>query len=103
MKTTMMKLVRPLRNGQITIPAEFRARLNITERSLLEISLVGHELRLKPVQVSTASKNSVWARELYELFAPIRAETSKQSEKQVNAEIDKAVAAVRRNRRARRS
>ncbi len=97
-----VKLVRPLRNGQITIPAEFRARLEITEQSLLELVLVGDELRLKPVRV-TPAKNSEWARELYETFAPVRAETAKQSEKQVNADIAKAVAAVRRKRRARRA
>lgn len=98
---TLTKLVHPLRNGQITIPAEFRTQLDITERSLLEIKLVGGELRLKPVQIST-KKNSEWARELYELFAPVRAETAKHSGKQVDADIDKAVAAVRRKRRARR-
>ncbi|MDL1898274.1 AbrB/MazE/SpoVT family DNA-binding domain-containing protein [Anaerolineae bacterium CFX7] len=97
-----VKVVRPLRNGQITLPAEFRARLEITEQSLLEIKLVGDELRVKPVRVA-AAKNSEWARELYEMFAPVRAETTKQSEKQVNADIDKAVAAVRRKRRARRA
>jgi AbrB family looped-hinge helix DNA binding protein len=101
--TVATKLVRPLRNGQITIPAEFRARLEITEQSLLEITLVGDELHLKPVQVSRAAKNSEWARELYQLFAPVRAETAKRNEKQVNADIDKAVAAVRRKRRARRT
>ncbi|TAH48123.1 MAG: AbrB/MazE/SpoVT family DNA-binding domain-containing protein [Chloroflexota bacterium] len=98
----LVKVVRPLRNGQITIPSEFRARLEINEHSLLELALVGDELRLKPLHVSRA-KNSEWARELYELFAPVRTETAKQSEKQVNADIDKAVAAVRRKRRARRA
>jgi len=99
----LVKVVRPLRNGQITIPAEFRTRLEINEQSLLELSLVGDELRLKPVHVSKRAVNSEWARELYEMFAPIRAETRKQSEKQVNADIDQAVAAVRRKRRARRA
>ncbi len=31
-----IKLVRPLRNGQITIPAEFRQRLAIDEHTLLQ-------------------------------------------------------------------
>jgi len=99
----LVKVVRPLRNGQITIPAEFRARLEINEQSLLELALVGDELRLKPVHVSKRAANSEWARELYELFAPVRAETAKHSEKQVNADIAQAVAAVRRKRRARRT
>lgn len=99
---TLVKVVRPLRNGQITIPAEFRNRLEINEQSLLELSLVGDELRLKPIHIAR-TKNAEWARELYEMFAPVRAETRKQSEKQVNADIEKAVAAVRRKRRARRT
>lgn len=98
-----VKLVRPLRNGQITIPAEFRNRLKINDSSLLEIKLVGDELRLKPVQIATSAKNSEWARELYAMFAPVRAETAKHTENQVDADIDRAVAAVRRKRRARRA
>jgi hypothetical protein len=45
-----------------------------------------------------STDTSVWVRELYMLFAPVRTETSKQSEKQVNAVIAKAVSAVRRKR-----
>lgn len=93
-----VKLVHPLRSGQITIPAEFREKLGIDERTLLQIALVGRELRIRPVKVTEAESVSAWARELYDLFAPVREEAAKYSEKQVNADIDKAIAAVRRRR-----
>ena len=50
-----MKVVRPLRSGQITIPAEFREKLAITQDTLLQIILVGRELRIRPVKVSATS------------------------------------------------
>ena len=97
------KLVRPLRSGQITIPAEFRAQLDIDEHSLLQIELVGRELRIRPVKVAEREAGLGWARELYDLFAPVREEAAKHSEKQVNADIDRAVAAARRKRAQSRS
>ena len=41
------RLVRPLRGGQITIPAEFRKQLGLDESSLLRVTLDGGELRLQ--------------------------------------------------------
>jgi len=94
--TTSGRLVRPLRNGQITIPAEFRAKLDIDEHTLLRIELVGRELHIRPVKVSESG--SEWTRELYELFAPVREEAARYGEKEVNTDIDKAVKTVRRQR-----
>jgi len=94
----LTKLVRPLRSGQITIPAEFRARLDIDEHTLLQIELVGKELHIRPMKVSQTEGGSPWARELYEMFAPIREEAVGYGEKEVNADIDKAVSATRRKR-----
>ena len=71
------KVVRPLRSGQITIPAEFRQQLDIDEHTLLQIVLVGHELRIRPVKVSDAASGSAWAKELYAMFAPVRTEIAK--------------------------
>ena len=99
----LTKVVRPLRGGQITIPAEFRAKLDISERTLLQITLAGQELRIRPVQVTDAPAGSDWARELYDLFAPVRKEAARHSEKEIDADIDRAVAAVRRKRGSRRS
>jgi len=97
------KLVRPLRSGQITIPAEFRQQLDINENTLLQVRLVGRELRIRPVKVIETETGSALARELYNLFAPVREEAAKYSEKEINADIDKAVTAVRRKRAQNRS
>ena len=90
-----VKLVRPLRGGQITIPAEFRSALGIDERSLLEVTLTKRELTLRPVKV-TPERGSEWVEELYEVFAPVREQASEFNEDEVNADIDEAVASVRR-------
>jgi bifunctional DNA-binding transcriptional regulator/antitoxin component of YhaV-PrlF toxin-antitoxin module len=94
----MMKMVRPLRSGQITIPAEFRSKLDIDEHSLLQVVLVGQELRIRAVKVAGTPGSAHWTRELYDLFAPVRKEAGKRSEKEIDADIVKAVAAVRRKR-----
>lgn len=102
MKSTA-KLVRPLRNGQITIPSEFRKKLDLSEASVLEVALVGNELRIRPVKVTTLQSGSPWFRELYKMFAPVRKEAARISGEEINRDIDRAVAAVRRNRASRRS
>jgi bifunctional DNA-binding transcriptional regulator/antitoxin component of YhaV-PrlF toxin-antitoxin module len=99
----LTKIVRPSRGGQITIPAEFRAELNIDDRTLLQITLAGQDLRIQPVRVIGATAGSAWARELYGLFAPVRKETARHGEKEIDADVDRAVAAVRRKRGSRRS
>jgi AbrB family looped-hinge helix DNA binding protein len=89
------RIVRPLRGGQITIPVEFRRRLGITEESLLQITLDGGELRLKPVHATATATGSPWLKELYDPFAPAREAAAHYSEEEVNADIDEAVAEVR--------
>ncbi len=101
--TNPTKLIRPLRNGQITIPAEFRNKLDIDEHTLLQIELAGRELHIRPVKVAKAEAGAGWAQELYELYAPVREEAARYDEKQVNADINRAVAAVRRKRAKSRS
>ena len=93
----MTKIVRPLRSGQITIPADFREKLGIDADTLLQISLMHGELIIKPVKVSQKLQGSPWLKELYDIFAPVRAEikTKGLTEKEVNSAIDKAVKAVR--------
>jgi AbrB family looped-hinge helix DNA binding protein len=42
-----MKVVKCTSKGQVTIPAEVRAALGITEDSCLEVSTVGDEVRMR--------------------------------------------------------
>ena len=92
----MTKLVRPLRGGQITIPAEMRRRLGITDDTLLRLTLDGSELRIRPVKTVETAAGSPWLKELYDLFAPVRAEAAEHSDEEVDTAIDQAVEATRR-------
>ncbi len=91
----MTKVVRSLRGGQITLPAEFRRELGIDDDTLLQVTLADDELRLRPLITTTATRSSL--RELYEHFAPVREEILAQgvSEAEINADIDAALQAVR--------
>src|SRR5215208_1865801 len=100
----MTRMVRPLRGGQITIPAAFRKKLGIGEETMLRMTLVDGELRIKPMQMAESPKGSPWLRELYEYFAPVREDIIRRgiSEEEVNADIDAAIAEVRAEQRAKR-
>lgn len=90
------RIVRPLRSGQITIPAEFRKRLGITDDSLLQLTLAGSELRIKALRLRETAEGSPWFQELYEHFAAVRDEAAQFSEDEIDAAIDEAVRAARR-------
>lgn len=92
----MTRIIRSLRSGQITIPAEFREKLGIDAGTLIQISLMGEELRIKPVQISPTIQGSPWLKEAYEAFADVRKELERYSEDEINEAIDKAVKAVRK-------
>lgn len=91
----MTRFVQPLRSGQITIPAEFRRRLGITERTMLRLTLEGRELRIQPVDMSEKAGGAAWFEDLSALFAPVREEAQHHPEAEVDTAIDEAVAAVR--------
>jgi AbrB family looped-hinge helix DNA binding protein len=96
----MSRIIKPLRGGQITIPAEFRKELGITEESVLQVSLFGGELHIKPVRVAEIGERSPMLKELYEYFAPARQEVREKgyTEEEIDAAIDQAVKAVRNNK-----
>ena len=96
--TARPRFVRALRNGQITIPVEFRRQLGITEDSILQLTLVDGELRIRPLAASRTVQGSPWFKQLYDRFAPVREEAAAVSEDEVNAAIDAAVRAVRGDR-----
>jgi|GEM_PF-636521 len=102
-ETDAKKIVRPLRSGEITIPAAFRKQLGIDEQSLLQMSITDGELRIKPGAVREVTQGSLWLRDLYNYFAPVREEAQAKgySEDEINDAIDAAVSAVRASQRAR--
>ncbi len=51
------KVVKPFGNGQITIPAEFRRRLNIGRNTLLNMVLREGRIEISPVQVNASRQN----------------------------------------------
>lgn len=93
----MTKIVRSLRSGQITIPAEFREKLGIDSDTLLQVSLMQDELRIKPVKAISTVGGSPWLAELYHAFAPVRKEAKDKghTEGKINIAIDQAVKATR--------
>ena len=92
----MTQIIRSLRSGQITIPAPFREKLGIDNNSLLQLTLVAGELRIKPVKVmGDKPADSAWLKELYNRFSQVRVESKRHSDKEINKSIDQAVTAAR--------
>ena len=94
-KEPMSRIVKQLRSGQVTIPADFRKELGIADDSLLQMTMIQGELRIKPVRVTERATGSAWIKDLYDYFAPARKEAAKYSEEEINADIDAAVQEVR--------
>jgi AbrB family looped-hinge helix DNA binding protein len=88
------KLVKPLRNGQITIPKEFREELGLAEDDMLSLSLANGRLQIEVVH-ARPKVGSPWAKELYEMFAPARDSLAGHSEQEINDAIDEALRAYR--------
>lgn len=89
------KIVRSLRNGQVTIPVDFRRELGIESDTLLEVSLERGALRIRPVPTGAGRPRSAWLQDLYEQFRLVRDEASALSESEINDAIDEAVKADR--------
>ncbi len=100
----MTKIVRPLRGGQVTIPAAFRKELGFGEETMLRMTLIDGEVRIRPVEVVETAVGSPGLRALYEYFAPVRQEILSRgiSQEELYADIDAAIAEVRAEQRAKR-
>ncbi len=84
-----------MRGGQVTIPAAFRHQLGIGEHCLRQVTLDQGELRSKPMAAPDGQDPMAWFKQLYDYFAPVREETTKYSDEEINAAIDEAVKRVR--------
>jgi AbrB family looped-hinge helix DNA binding protein len=96
-QSTDQHLVRVQEKGQVTLPAEVRKSLGIKKGDLVAVTEATGAVVIKPVQV-TAGVGSPWLKELYDYFAPVREEIRARglTEAEVNADIDQAIAEVRR-------
>lgn len=92
------KIVKQTRHGQITLPKEIRDEINLAPDDLLSITAKDGSISIVPMRASEKS-GSGWARELYEIFEPVRAELARYSEQEINDAIDDAIRAARRERR----
>jgi AbrB family looped-hinge helix DNA binding protein len=91
-------VVKPLRKGQVNIPAEFREKLGIEENSLLRLTLTGDKIEITPMATVSKSEQRTWVQELYAMFAPVREDARELTETEVDALIDEAIAEVRARR-----
>ncbi|OGG03312.1 hypothetical protein A2W14_02345 [Candidatus Gottesmanbacteria bacterium RBG_16_37_8] len=91
----MTQLIKPLRSGQITIPASIREKLGIDSDTFLIINLVAGELRIKPVRVTAKVEDTDWFNKLYDQFSEVRKEAQSFTEKEIDQAINKAIKAVR--------
>jgi len=89
------RLVRPLRNGQITLPADFRRALQLDQAPMLQITLDGQELRIRAYNPDQIETGSTWLRDLYQLFAPVRRAVVECADQDINRAIDLALATLR--------
>ncbi len=92
------KVIKSLRGGQITIPAEFRKELDIGDNSLLKVTLLEEgELRVRLLETVERPGGSEWLKELYMMFAPARQEAIDKgyTEEEINQWIDQAIKEVR--------
>lgn len=90
-----------LHNGQVSIPVDFQEAIGARSDDLLEMQVVDDEIRLKLAGTAAMSVSNTWVRELYDYFAPIRAEAEAAglSDDEINEAIDEALRAVRSEQR----
>jgi AbrB family looped-hinge helix DNA binding protein len=91
------RIVRQLRNGQITIPKEFREALHLGSDDMLAVTLQDGKLEIETVRPVAQSAGSQWAKDLYDLFAPVRESyaASGMTEEEINVELDAMIRDVR--------
>ncbi len=89
-------LIRVQEKGQVTLPAAIRRGLGLKKGDLVSVTVTEGGALIKPVTVKEQI-GSPWLRELYEYFAPVRAEAIEKgyTEEEINADIDQALAEVR--------
>lgn len=87
-----MPLVKIIRHGQITLPAEFRRALSLAEGDYLEAELEENRIVLKPKMVLDRTEA---IKKLHHLMDKVQARNEEFSEEEVERDIQEAIEAVR--------
>lgn len=72
----LSKVVKILRGGQITIPAEFRRQIGIEDETLLRITVEDGDLRVSSVRHDVHAGKGDWLDALYDAYAPTQLTSS---------------------------
>lgn len=91
-----MPLVKLIRHGQITLPAEFRRALDLKEGDYLEVEIEGDRIILKPKVVLDRTEA---IERLHRLMDKVQARNEDFSEEEVERDVQEAIRAVRDRRR----
>jgi AbrB family looped-hinge helix DNA binding protein len=92
------RTVRPLRDGRITIPADFRRALGITEETVLDVSVEDDELRIRKAVTEETNGHAAQLGDEDDPFASVRVELTARGipADEIAAAIDAARRELRR-------
>ena len=91
-----MPLVKVIRHGQITLPADLREELDIKEGDYLEAKLEGRTIVLRP-NVLLDREDAIKA--LHKIMTEVQSQTKDIDPEVIEQEVDEAIREVREQRR----
>ena len=91
-----MPLVKVIRHGQITLPADLREELDIKEGDYLEAELEGKTIVLRP-KVLLDREDAIKA--LHKIMTEVQSQTRDIDPEVIEQEVDEAIREVREQRR----
>ncbi len=91
-----MPLVKVIRHGQITLPADFREELDIKEGDYMEAELEGKAIVLRP-KVLLDREDAVKA--LHRIMSDVQSRTKDISPEEIEREVAEAIREVRKQKR----
>ena len=91
-----MPLVKVIRHGQITLPADLREELDIKEGDYLEAKLEGRTIVLRP-NVLLDREDAIKA--LHKIMTEVQSQTRDIDPEVIEQEVDEAIREVREQRR----
>jgi len=90
-----MPLVKVIRHGQITLPADFREELDIKEGDYIEAELEGKAIVLRP-KVLLDHEDAVKA--LHRIMSDVQSRTEDISPEEIEREVAEAIREVRKEK-----